>query len=118
MFPRTKPFAGSLEKHSFAGCPQIAEQDRKTIMPKSGLRSARWERMPIKGQRIRQLPAGRSFFWPGVVWVVVMISAVCGLYYLHQNRIVTEEQLMLSIFVAVPVFAFLLSGKGQDISES
>ncbi|WP_255326444.1 hypothetical protein [Sphingobium sp. EM0848] len=46
-----------------------------------------------------------------------MAAAAYGIYFLHQHRVVTEEQLMLFIFVLVPTAAFLLSGHGQDQSN-
>jgi hypothetical protein len=41
-----------------------------------------------------------------------------GLYCLREYRILSEEQLMLLILVAVPVGAFVLSGMGQDTSDA
>ncbi|QPI75474.1 hypothetical protein [Sphingobium sp. YBL2] len=45
-----------------------------------------------------------------------MAAAAYVIFFLHRRRIMTEEQLMLSIFVLVPISTFLLTGHGQDRS--
>ena len=74
------------------------------------------ERMPTKGQRAKPSVPSPSLPWRGVVWTIIMAAAAYGIFFLHRRRIMTEEQLMLSIFVLVPISAFLLTGHGQDRS--
>jgi hypothetical protein len=45
-----------------------------------------------------------------------MAAGAAGLVALQKSRFLSEEMLILLIFVAVPVAAFCLSGKGQDHS--
>lgn len=71
----------------------------------------------MKGQRSKPPNARPPFNWHHVAWTLIMAAAAYGIYFLHQHRIATEEQLMLLIFVLVPVVAFLLSGRGQDRSN-
>ena len=54
--------------------------------------------------------------WRGMVWTIIMAAAAYVIFFLHRRRIMTEEQLMLSIFVLVPISTFLLTGHGQDRS--
>lgn len=69
------------------------------------------------GQQLIKPPAGAGFSWHGALWTVIVAAAAGGIYCLYQHRIMTEEQLMLLIFVTVPVAAFLLSGHGQVQSD-
>ena len=71
----------------------------------------------MEGQQSTRPPAGAIFTWHRALWTVIMAAAAGGLYCLHQHRIMTEEQLMLLIFLLVPVAAFLLSGRGQDRTQ-
>lgn len=61
--------------------------------------------------------SGASFTWPRALWTVILAAMAFGLYCLQEYRILSEEQLMLLILVAVPVGAFVLSGTGQDTSD-
>lgn len=58
------------------------------------------------------------FTWARALWSIVLAGLTFGLYCLSEYRILSEEQIMLLIFVAVPVAAFFISGKGQDRSTS
>lgn len=72
----------------------------------------------MEGQQSTRTPTGANFTWHRALWTVVMAAAAGGLYCLHQHRIMTEEQLMLLVFLLVPVAAFLLSGRGQDRTQA
>lgn len=45
-----------------------------------------------------------------------MAAVMLGIYVLQERRILTEQQLILVTFLAIPVAAFFLSGRGQDLS--
>lgn len=62
--------------------------------------------------------SGASFTWPRALWTVILAAMAFGLYCLREYRILSEEQLMLFILVAVPAGAFVLSGMGQDTSDA
>lgn len=62
--------------------------------------------------------AGASFTWPRALWTVILAAMTFGLYCLREYRILSEEQLILLILVAVPVGVFVLSGMGQDTSDA
>ena len=72
----------------------------------------------MKGQAPERPSAGSPFSWSGAIWSVIMAALAYGLYALQDNRILSEEQIMLLIFIAVPVAAFIMSGSGQDRSQS
>ncbi|WP_254515812.1 hypothetical protein [Novosphingobium sp. G106] len=61
---------------------------------------------------------GSPFSWLGMIWSVVMAAIMYGLYLLHDFRVLSEEQIMLFVFIVVPVAAFVLSGAGQDRSQN
>jgi|UPI000687B481 amino acid permease len=69
---------------------------------------------PGSGEHLTQA----TFTWPRALWTLVLAGLMFGLYYLNENRILSEEQIILIVFVAVPVGAFFVSGKGQDMSEN
>lgn len=71
----------------------------------------------MKGQRSKQTRAHASLSWSGVISTFIMAAIFLGLHYLYRHGVMTEEQLMLLIFIAVPIAAFLLSGRGQDGSQ-
>ncbi|WP_240334431.1 hypothetical protein [Sphingobium estronivorans] len=71
----------------------------------------------MKGQRSKSSATHPCPTWHRVIWTFTMAVATYGIYLLHRHRIMTEEQLMLAIFIIVPVSAFLLSGQGQDRSD-
>ena len=68
----------------------------------------------MTGRLRDRLPKGSPFSWTAALWTVVLAAATYGLSCLRDRRILSEEQLFLVIFIAVPVAAFILSGKGQD----
>ncbi|WP_395396120.1 hypothetical protein WBP07_22625 (plasmid) [Novosphingobium sp. BL-8A] len=72
----------------------------------------------MDGRRKRKLlAAAPGFSWTGAIWSgVAAVSAYC-LYYSHRHGILTEIQIELLVFLAVPVAAFVLSGIGQDPSQ-
>ncbi|MFD2498760.1 hypothetical protein ACFSTI_07715 [Rhizorhabdus histidinilytica] len=49
---------------------------------------------------------------------VLFAAAALAFYCLSEHRILSEEQLMLLLFIALPVGAFTLSGMGQDSSDT
>lgn len=71
----------------------------------------------MKGQAPERPRAGSPFSWAGATWSVIMAAIMYGLYALHDHHILSEEQIMLLIFIAVPIAAFVLSGAGQDKSQ-
>ena len=71
----------------------------------------------MKGQAPERPSAGSPFSSSGAIWSAIMAAIAYGLYALQDNRILSEEQIMLLIFIAVPVAAFILSGSGQDSSQ-
>lgn len=72
----------------------------------------------MKGQAPERSTAGSPFTWSGALWTLIMAALMLGLYALQDYRILSEEQIMLLIFLAVPIAAFVLSGAGQDRSQS
>ncbi|HEX7854827.1 MAG TPA: hypothetical protein VF503_14145 [Sphingobium sp.] len=72
----------------------------------------------MKGRAPERPNAGSPFSWSGAMWSVVMAAITYGLYALQEYRILSEEQIILLIFIALPTAAFFLSGSGQDRSES
>lgn len=71
----------------------------------------------MKGQAPERSPPDASFSWPRATWTVLLAALMYGLYCLHDYRILNEEQIMLLVFIAVPVAAFVLSGRGQVRAE-
>lgn len=69
------------------------------------------------GQVPKKRAPGSPFSWSGVLWTLAMAAGAAGLVALQKSRILSEEMLILLVFVAVPVAAFCLSGKGQDRSD-
>jgi hypothetical protein len=69
------------------------------------------------GQVPKKRALGSPFSWSGVLWTLAMAAGTAGLVALQKSRILSEEMLILLVFVAVPVAAFCLSGKGQDRSD-
>jgi len=69
----------------------------------------------MRGQRSKS-PKGASFSWSRAGWTVIMAAVMLGIYVLQERRILTEQQLILVTFLAIPVAAFFLSGRGQDLS--
>ncbi|MDE8652829.1 hypothetical protein [Novosphingobium album (ex Liu et al. 2023)] len=67
----------------------------------------------MKGQAPERSPPDASFTWPRAMWTVIMAVLMYGLYCLQDYHILSEEQIMLLIFLAVPIAAFALSGAGQ-----
>ncbi|SCW34990.1 hypothetical protein SAMN02927924_00108 [Sphingobium faniae] len=51
------------------------------------------------------------------VWVAFGMALLAGFACLHHRHVLGEQQLMLLLFLLLPVGAFLLSGAGQDRSE-
>ncbi|MFC0306270.1 hypothetical protein [Rhizorhabdus histidinilytica] len=49
---------------------------------------------------------------------MLFAAAALAFYCLSEHRILSEEQLMLLLFIALPVGAFTLSGMGQDSSDT
>ncbi|WP_257558444.1 PrgI family protein [Sphingobium sp. CFD-2] len=70
----------------------------------------------MKGQRSEPSDISPVPTWSSIIWTLIMAAAAYGIYFLRHHRILTEEQLMLLLFVMVPIAAFLLSGYGQDRS--
>jgi len=68
------------------------------------------------GQVPKKRAGGSPFSWSGALWTLAMAAGAAGLVALQKSRFLSEEMLILLIFVAVPVAAFCLSGKGQDHS--
>lgn len=63
----------------------------------------------MKGHAPKRSSPGASFSWHGASWTVVMGAAMYGLYCLRDCRILTEDQIMWLVLIAVPVAAALLS---------
>lgn len=59
-----------------------------------------------------------SFTWRCAMSMVVVAAGGYGSYILRQYHILTEEQLILILFLAVPVAAFVLSGVGQATEDA
>ena len=58
-------------------------------------------------------PATQAVFtWSRALWTLLFAGLAFALYCL-----LSEEQTMLLIFLAVPIAAFFVSGKGQDMSD-
>ncbi|HWV12043.1 MAG TPA: hypothetical protein VN110_02005 [Sphingobium sp.] len=57
------------------------------------------------------------FTWSRCFWTVAMAGVGFAIYACTQYRLLSEEQLILLVFLAVPVAAFFISGTGQDRSE-
>ena len=72
----------------------------------------------MKGQAPERSRRDASFSWSGAIWTGIMAVAMYGLYCLHEYRVLSEEQIVLLAFVAVPIAAFLLSRKGQVRGET
>lgn len=63
-------------------------------------------------------PATQAVFtWSRALWTLLFAGLAFALYCLSEYRLLSEEQTMLLIFLAVPIAAFFVSGKGQDISD-
>lgn len=73
--------------------------------------------MPTKEPAPRHLPVRVSSVARGIFWTLVAAAAWIGLAHLHQGNVLGEQQLLLMLFLAVPIGAFLLSGAGQDVPE-
>ncbi|WP_037506034.1 hypothetical protein [Rhizorhabdus wittichii] len=58
------------------------------------------------------------FAWHRALSTVLFAAAALAFYGLSEHRILSEEQLILLLFIALPVGAFALSGMGQDGSDS
>jgi len=70
-------------------------------------------------RRMPQRPdAGSSFAWSGVMCSAIMAAIASGLYALHDHHVLSEEQILLLLFMAIPIAAFILSGAGQDRSPN
>lgn len=52
------------------------------------------------------------------LWTLGFAGLAFILYCLSEYRLLREEQIMLLIFLAVPITAFFVSGKGQDMSDA
>lgn len=64
-------------------------------------------------------PAGTaSFAWLRAISTVVVAAGAYGFYVMRRCHILSEEQLILIIFLAVPVATFLLSGLGQATEDA
>jgi hypothetical protein len=69
------------------------------------------------GQVPKKRALGSPFSWSGALWTLAMAAGTAGLVALQNSHFLSEEMLILLVFVAVPVAAFCLSGKGQDRSD-
>ena len=58
------------------------------------------------------------FAWHRALTTALFAAAALAFYCLSEHRILSEEQLMLLLFIALPVGAFALSGMGQDGSDA
>lgn len=65
----------------------------------------------------RHSPVRNPFAARGIFWVLVAAAAWLGFAHLRQGNVLGEQQLLLMLFLAVPIGAFLLSGAGQDAPE-
>jgi len=64
-------------------------------------------------------PATQAVFtWPRALWTLLLAGLTFILYCLNEYRLLREEQIMLLIFLAAPIAAFFVSGKGQDMSDA
>ncbi len=72
----------------------------------------------MEGRTPERSPAGSPFSWSGALWTVIMAALMAGLYALQDYRILSEQQIILLILLAVPIAAFVLSGAGQDRTQS
>ena len=64
-------------------------------------------------------PAAQAVFtWSRALWTLLFAGLAFALYCLSKYRLLSEEQIMLLIFLAVPIAAFFVSGKGQDMSDA
>lgn len=64
-------------------------------------------------------PATQAVFtWPRALWTLLLAGLTFILYCLSEYNLLREEQIMLLIFLAVPIAAFFVSGKGQDMSDA
>lgn len=68
----------------------------------------------MAGRLRERLPKGSPFSWPAALWSVALAAATYGLYCLREYHILSEQQLVLLIFIIVPASAFILSRVGQD----
>lgn len=67
----------------------------------------------MKARRSNQARASVPFPWSGVLWTFIIAAAFFALHYLFRHGVMTEEQIMLLTYAAVPIATFLLSGRGQ-----
>ena len=64
-------------------------------------------------------PATQAVFtWSRVLWTLLCSGLAFVLYCLSEYHLLSEEPIMLLIFLAVPIAAFFVSGKGQDMSDA
>ena len=68
----------------------------------------------MKARRSNQARASVPFPWSGMLWTFIIAAALFALHDLFRHGVITEEQIMLLTFAAVPIATFLLSGRGQD----
>lgn len=64
-------------------------------------------------------PATQAVFtWSRALWTLLFAGLTFALYCLSEYRLLSEEQIMLLMFLIVPIAAFFVSGKGQDMSDT
>ena len=63
----------------------------------------------MTGQTPRNRSTQASFTWGRALWTVILAGVAFGLFCLSEYQVLTNAQIMLLIFVAVPIAAFFVS---------
>lgn len=71
----------------------------------------------MKRSAPRQRLARASLSWRGVGWTLALALCWLGLHDLAHHHAFTARHLMILIFLAAPLAAFMLSGGGQDSAD-
>lgn len=71
----------------------------------------------MTGQTPRNRSTRASFTWGRALWTVILAGVTFGLICLSEYEVLSNAQIMLLIFLAVPVAAFLVSGWSRDESD-
>jgi uncharacterized membrane protein YbjE (DUF340 family) len=71
----------------------------------------------MMGQIPRDRSTRASFTWGRALWAVILAGVTFGLICLSEYQVLSNAQIMMLIFLAVPVGAFLVSGWCHDASD-